>query len=210
MPASEVRIFDKFFTEEEERKLFKTVHERRADIYALRDYHWMKVLRGTGIRIGVLRQLTLGDAQKAMDTQYLHVRPEINKRRKELDIYVVKSVHDSLNELLKIHKKLSAGFDWEIPALERPLILSRERKAISERSLEHRMKMWITHAGLPAGTPHWWRHTWSKRALANGQGDTLDKLRRIQRNLGHSNLKTTMIYTQPDKAEMQRMMIDAS
>ncbi len=110
--------FDVYFTEVEEKKLFSTIKAYKSDVFAWRDYNWMKVARGTGVRLCVLCGLTVGDAKKALETDYLHVRPEINKRKKEQEIYVVKSVQSALRELLKIHKEMGAGTEWD----ESPLI----------------------------------------------------------------------------------------
>ena len=202
--------FDKYFTEAEEKQLFGTVKQFRADVLAWRDYNWMKLARGTGVRLCVLVGLTVGDAQRVAETEYLTVRAEINKRKKAQELYAVKSVKMAFHELVLIHKKMSAGIEWEVEANDRPLILSRNHKGMSARSFQSRMSMWVKKSGLTDGSVHWWRHTLGKRMMSNGQGDEMKNLRRAQVIFGHSELRTTEIYTKPDKESLKELMIDAT
>lgn len=74
-------IFSRYLTEDEEKRLFKTVRQF-ADIYARRDAAWMQLLRHTGIRVGTLSGLTVADAKNAARDHSLTLRGEICKRGK--------------------------------------------------------------------------------------------------------------------------------
>jgi len=202
-------IFTRYFTEAEERTLLSTVRQH-AGLQAERDLHWMLLARSTGVRLCVLSGLTVGDARAALDADVLHVRPAINKRDKAQWLPLVKKSRDALTHLLRIHRAMSAGIEWDLNPLDRPLILSRNHRGMSVRNFQDRMKKWLDVAGLPAGSPHWWRHTFAKRAMKNSIAEGSDKLQRVQAILGHDDPRTTQIYTMPDKEELRELMRDAN
>ncbi len=202
-------VFTRYFTEAEERLLFSTI-KQHAGIQAERDLYWMQLARSSGVRLCVLAGLTVGDARAALDGDMLHVRPAINKRDKEQWLPLVKRSRDALQNLLRIHRAMSAGIEWDLNPLDRPLILSRNRRGMSERNFQDRMAKWVSIAGLPGGSPHWWRHTFAKRAMKNSQAEGSEKLQRVQAILGHDDPRTTQIYTRPDKEELRELMRDAN
>ncbi|MCZ4371401.1 tyrosine-type recombinase/integrase [Vibrio diazotrophicus] len=220
--SSSINLFLHYFTEQEEKKLFKTVKETHG-IYAKRDYYWMLLMRETAIRLGVLAGpdagkaqrhdlpmvgLTVGDAERSLQEGYLVYDSMNAKNLKKHPIALNKSATSALRHLLKIHKEMSEGIDWETPRLDRPLFLSRNNQAMSRRSFQHRFTQWCRLAEVPAGTPHWLRHSWAKRFLERTTSP--DALRRVQAVLGHTNLSTTSIYTAPDRESLDSAMREAS
>ncbi len=215
-------ILDKYFTEREEKHLLNTI-KNTDDIMAKRDYYWMLLMRETGIRLGVLAGvdskkaklknmdttgLTVGEAESALTGEYLQYRGDTNKRDKQHPVSLNKSAKHALSALLIIHKKMSAGWDWSIDRADRPLILSRNRQAMTRRSYQERLQKWCKKAGVSVGSPHWWRHTWAVRYL--DRSTSPDALRRIQAVLGHQNINTTAIYTRPNKEQITTAMLEAS
>lgn len=219
---SSTEHFLHYFTEQEEKKLFKTVKQTYG-LYAQRDYYWMLLMRETAVRLGVLAGpdakkaqrhnlpmlgLTVGDAEASLEEGYLVYQSENAKNQKKHPIALNKSATHALKELLKIHKQMSEGMEWDTPRLERPLFLSRNRQAMSRRSFQARFSQWCRLAEVPEGTPHWLRHSWAKRFLERTSSP--DALRRVQAVLGHSNLSTTAIYTTPDRESLVSAMREAS
>ncbi|MGI9278221.1 MAG: tyrosine-type recombinase/integrase [Endozoicomonas sp.] len=197
-----MKFFTTYFTASEEKKLLATIKQQSADIYAERDYWWMVLARHTAVRVCVLSGLTVGDAQQAISRERLLIRPQINKRQKEQELFGKKIIIEALRNLVRIHKKMARPEDFANLTFEqRPLILSRKHKAMSVRSFQDRMSLWCEKAGLEAGSPHWWRHTWAKRQI-KASDDVARTLMKVQVWLGHEDPKTTAIYTQPDKEEM--------
>jgi len=220
--GSSVQLFLHYFTEQEEKQLFKTVKQTYG-IYAKRDYYWMLLMRETAVRLGVLAGpdakkaqqlhlpmlgLTVGDAELSLEEGYLIYDSTNAKNQKKHPIALNKSALSALKELLKIHREMSVNIDWDIPRLERPLFLSRNRQAMSRRSFQTRFTQWCRVAEVPEGTPHWLRHSWAKRFLERTTSP--DALRRVQAVLGHSNLSTTAIYTTPDRESLATAMREAS
>jgi len=192
-------VFEKYLTETEERQLLNTV-KRVDDVLAKRDYHWMQLMRRTGIRVGALSQLTLGDAKDAIANKRLVLRDDISKKGHGYDVPLASGAVGNLKALIKLRRTQGGTNDDG-----EPLILSREHTALSVRSFQHRLHCWVAAAGLGLQvTPHWFRHTFAKRVIkhstANSPVMVANKL------LGHRNLKTTMIYAQPDREDLQHTM----
>ncbi len=196
-------IFVTYFTEPEEKALLQTIKLRFADIKAERDYYWIQVLRHTAIRIAVMANLTVGEAERIVRSERFVINGAHNKRKKEREFYCKKVVVTALKNLLRIHRKMTVGSEWEdICRLDSPLVLSRNHRGMSIRNYQDRMKFWCIEAKLPfKASPHWWRHTWAKRQLADYDGDPA-LLLKVMTYLQHENLKTTQIYLKPDKEEM--------
>ncbi|MCR8922683.1 site-specific integrase [Dasania sp. GY-MA-18] len=201
--------FCTYFTVEEEKTLLRVSKALSADIFADRDHWWMLLLRHTGMRVSVLANLTVGWAKESLRVGYYSLDPEHNKRKKTQPILVTKKVAKALRELLRVNKAMSQWVDWsDTPLADRPLILSRKHQGISVRNLQDRMAYWCRVAGFNfTGSPHWWRHTWAKRQLANCEGDQLVTLRRIKAHLQHKSIATTEVYVKPDREEMENFWL---
>lgn len=200
-----MNTFDKYFTEAEERQLFKTIRRVKGDI-AQRDYCWMRLARLTGIRVTPLSKLTVGDAFSGLELGYLEIG-EFNKNQKYQKIPLVKESKSLLKTLVKLARRYHKESD--LPDYERALIVSRNGDGMCTRAMQKRFKNWIVESGLKKGTVHWLRHTFAKRFLKKND-NSANALIAIQQLLGHSDLKTTAIYVQPDKESIMEMLNNAS
>ena len=197
-------VFNRYFTVNEERQLLTHVKRFDADYLASRDYWWMIFLRQTGLRVSNLVEFNLGDARAVLRSQRITVRrlKKRNNKNKMRDFFANKRVCLALRKLIALHLKMVKLDRWDCAADERPLLISRNQARITVRSLELRMSAWCLSAELPfSATPHWWRHTWAKRRLA--EENDMQTLLKIQSHLDHADIKTTAIYLQPDKESMQ-------
>ncbi|MEI8634697.1 tyrosine-type recombinase/integrase [Vibrio sp. PP-XX7] len=219
---SESELFLHYFTEQEEKRLFKTVRETYGD-YARRDYYWMLLMRETAVRLGVLAGpdatkaaklnipmvgLTVGDAEMSLEAGTLEYDQLNAKNQKDTIVMLNKSATQALKKLLRLHQTMSEGWEWDIPRLERPLFLSRNRQQMSRRSFQDRFTQWCRLAEVSQGSPHWLRHTWAIRYLERSASP--DALRRVQAVLGHTNINTTSIYTRPNREALVTTMREAS
>ena len=193
--------FDRFLTEREEKTLFRHIHKQRAEPLALRDLSWMLLLRFTGIRVGALARLTVGEARQALACDRLVLRDEISKGGRGYDIRLYTPGLDALRDLLRA-RRLMGMHEFE----DEPLVVSRRGTALSVRAFQARMQMWVSEAGLKIkASPHWWRHTLAKRSMAESVGR--DPLAHVQVILGHRNRATTGIYTLPSREEVEEQTL---
>ncbi|MCP3868331.1 MAG: tyrosine-type recombinase/integrase [Gammaproteobacteria bacterium] len=196
------RVFRRYLTSAEERQLFGHISSM-SGIYARRDHAWMRLLRQTGIRVGTLAGLNVFDARQGMSTKYLDLRPEITKRRQGGRVFLTKKGRTALGDLLKIRKEMGYG-----EAADDPLIYSRKHQRMSIRNYEARMRYWCESASLEvSASPHWLRHSLAKRIMHTSTSD--DPRGVVQAVLGHRSIASTVIYTVPDKEEVELAMEEA-
>jgi site-specific recombinase XerC len=193
-------VFARYFTTGEERQLLRTVARCTGSI-AARDHAWMRLLRYTGLRVDSLASLRVQDALDAIREGVL--RPPRAKGARAYEVPVSRRARVALQDLLRVRRALGHAQDPDAP-----LIMSRHRRGLSVRSLQARMQHWVHEAGLPAGSPHWWRHTLAQRVLEHSTAR--EPLRVVQRVLCHASRSSTAIYTQPTKEEVALSLEEGS
>lgn len=197
-------VFERYMTPREERQLFATV-SRHGGILARRDHAWMRAMRFTGIRVGALSRLTVGDVREGLRTGYLELRPEIQKGKRRHKVYLARrKARPAFRKLLSIRREM--GYP-EVD--DGPLIMSRNHRGMSVRSFQARMKFWREAAGLSVDvSPHWFRHTLAKRLMSQSTAE--NPLQVVQGVLGHASVSTTAVYTRPDREALEQALEDAS
>lgn len=193
-------VFDRYLTEREEKRLFSVMYAQRAEPLALRDWGWMRLLRTTGIRVGALSKLTVGEARDALAHERLVLRDEISKGGRGYEVRLYTDGLEALRALLRARRAMgmTSGED-------EALVVSRRGTSLSVRGFQARMQMWVEEAGLKvAASPHWWRHTLAKRAMH--ESEARDPQAIVQVLLGHRSRATTAIYTLPDRSEVEETL----
>jgi len=173
----------------------QTLNRLMRAVYAgnnLRDIAMVELLVGTGIRVGELLDLKVGDLELKPRSGDVTVRRGKHGSYREIPLTV--EVRKALNTYLKDHKGKD---DREAP------LWQGQRGAIETRSAVIRMleKYAIAARIEPIG-PHVLRHTFATRYLNANPGD----LRGLASLLGHASLNTVMIYTEPTKEELAKRM----
>lgn len=190
--------FDRYLTPGEQRTLLAAIRQYKGN-EAERDGHWIVLMLKTGIRVDAMSKFTCGDARRAIATDTLTLRDEIQKNHRGHQIPLVAEAKRALLGLLRVRK--AQGF---IEDEHEPLVMSRNHGRLCVRSYQLRIKHWARVAGLACAeeiSPHWLRHTVAKRILAKSTDP--DPLRIVQSFLGHASRNTTAIYTKPDKEQMR-------
>ena len=163
-------------------RLFRAIKRSRTPI-ARRDYLIFSVLLGTGIRLGTLVALNVGDVNVQQST--LRV---MGKGGVERDVFLSPALRRRLRSFLGGRNDEDA------------LFLSARGGRLGARQVELRLEYWLKHAGIQSHcTVHTLRHTFATR-LYEQTGD----LRLVQRALGHRNVSTTEIYTHIADAKLKR------
>ena len=158
----------------------------------LRDIAMVELLVGTGIRVGELLDLKVGD---------LELKPRSGQ------VTVRKGKHGSYREIpltVEVRKALNAYLE-EHPQKDKPdaMLWHGQRGVIETRSAVIRMlEKYAIAARIEAIGPHVLRHTFATRYLNANPDD----LRGLAALLGHASLNTVMIYTAPRKEDLAARM----
>ncbi|MBO4245319.1 MAG: tyrosine recombinase XerC [Bacilli bacterium] len=137
----------------------------------------MELFYSTGMRLSELSNIKLND----INGDEIKV---LGKGSKERIVYLDKVANSLLKEYLKSDRTL---FNPQ----ENYLILNKDGKKLSNRSIENIVKEIIREASIKKHvTPHTIRHTFATHLLNNGCD-----LKVVQELLGHESLSTTQIYT---------------
>jgi site-specific recombinase XerD len=148
----------------------------------MRDRLIIKLLYETGMRVGELTALTIGDVElEAGEITIQEAKRHEEGRKVPLVNSWTKTMLRDYIGTRKVRKD--------------PLFVSNKRGALSRRQVERLMEKYGEIAGLDKDKrhPHVLRHTHAVYALKSG----ID-LRTLQQNLGHSSIEVTAIYLTMD------------
>jgi integrase/recombinase XerC len=165
------------------------------DPVGLRDRAILELLYATGIRVGELCGLRLGDVDLAADTVLVlgkgakqRVAPFGEPARVALLDYLVKG-----------RAAMLPGPDRESD--REALFFNRRGRPMTQRDVRGMLERYRVAAGAPAGTsPHTLRHSYATHLLEGGAD-----LRAVQELLGHVALTTTQTYTHVSNERLRRV-----
>lgn len=148
----------------------------------MRDRLIIKLLYETGMRVGELAALTIGD----VDLEAGEITIQQAKRHKEGR--KVPLVNSWTKSMLRDYIGTRKG-------RKDPLFVSNKRTPLSRRQIERLIAKYGEQIGLEKDKrhPHVLRHTHAVHSLKSG----ID-LRTLQQNLGHSSIEVTAIYLTMD------------
>lgn len=191
-----------YFTRKEYKKLIATL-KRDNSYTAQRDLQWITIMRYTGIRLCVMRQFTVEDAQSCIATGRFMARAETNKggvrkdgtvrKKKRVDMLLTEKVKKALVVLIRQHHGDAAEL----------VVTRRDGKGMSARSFQKNFNQWKQKAELSQCaevTVHGLRHTYamewlkSSSAVLAGEFKEIKALRQLQKNMNHNSIDSTMIY----------------
>jgi integrase/recombinase XerC/integrase/recombinase XerD len=140
----------------------------------------IELLFSTGIRIGELVDINLGDLDLEKQTLLI-----FGKGRKERNLYLSSlEVIKKIKEWLEIRDCLNPKCD--------SLFINKYGHRLTIYSIEDIFYKYRNASNINSkATPHYLRHTFATQLLDNGAD-----LRSVQEILGHSSVSTTEIYTE--------------
>ena len=177
------------------------------DPVGLRDRAILELLYATGIRVGELCGLRLGDVDLAADTVLV-----LGKGAKQRIVPFGEPARVTLLEYL-INGRVAM-----LPGTDRPatstaaskrhatadreaLFFNRRRRPMTQRDVRGMLERYRAAAGAPVGTsPHTLRHSYATHLLEGGAD-----LRAVQELLGHVALTTTQTYTHVSNERLRRV-----
>jgi integrase len=160
-----------------------------------RDHVIFSMALGTGLRLGELVGLNVGDVFATDGTPRVRVRirPEIAKRGRAGDVFIPDRLVAKLRRFWKSKKSRGESLD---PAA--PLLCNQSRRRVSKRRVQFAWRSWQKRAGFDRLYPlHALRHT----SVTNVYRRTRD-LFLAQRFARHASPLTTVVYTHPSDQEM--------
>ncbi len=145
-------------------------------------------LRHTGLRVGELCALRLGDVDLSERKGRVTVRS--GKGQKYRVIPLNADVRRALAQYLAVRPRV---------ADDHLFVSQRGGTALSTHGVEQLVATYARQAGLEDVTPHTLRHTFGKGLLDAGVD-----LPTVAALLGHENLNTTAVYTHPSARDLER------
>ncbi len=172
------------------------------DYLRLRDYAFFEVIYSCGLRISEAVNLSLNSYDAVEKTMRV-----IGKRSKERVVFVGTYAKKALDDYLTLvrpmlasrrsskgRKKQSIKEDLDA------LFLSRSGHKLTRQAMHKRYHEVVSELGIES-TVHTLRHSFATHLLEGGAN-----IREVQAMLGHSDLKTTQIYTHLDTDELRNFV----
>lgn len=170
------------------RQLLRTVHKHGN----ARDIAVVELLVGTGVRVSELIKLSVGDIE--ITERFGKITVRRGKHSGYREIPLTKDIRHALSAYLETHP----DSDDADAALWLGI-----RGELKNRSTIFRLLNKYTHlAGMDSIGPHTLRHTFAYQYLQANPDD----IRGLAALLGHTNINTVMIYTQPSLEDLGRRM----
>ena len=148
-----------------------------------RDHAMLRLLSATGMRVGELVMVDVGDVDFANGRVRVVGRGK-RERTLPLDLATLDSIRNYLGHGRPYLTRNAQN--------ETALIVNQRGQRLTRQGFWLIMKGLVREAGLPTGmTPHMLRHSFATHQI--GEGLALEELRQL---LGHASIATTQIYTQ--------------
>lgn len=182
------------FTQEELDILFGHLNENSDTLIGCRDLALLKFQYHSGCRSGEVARLKIDELDLEDETPSALIRARNSKTGKYRHVYFNKNVAKELKRWLKSLSDASYQGAYVFPSLR----YGRPGGKMSVDSINHMLQRRLKEAGLPHKKAHALRHSHAEHGV--------DKvgIKRVQRQLGHSDLRTTARYLRgkdPDRAE---------
>jgi len=158
------------------------------NLKGLRDRAVLEFLYGTGVRLGELHGLDVGDFLPLGDTVKV-----LGKGNRERYVPVTGSAKDTLFNYWGERFAIAGGVNDAALSAHKgePAFSTDVERRISRRTVQRIASKYIRQvAAVTQSSPHTLRHAFATHLLDNGAD-----LRAVQELLGHASLSTTQIYT---------------
>ncbi|MFQ5521809.1 MAG: site-specific tyrosine recombinase/integron integrase, partial [Candidatus Methylomirabilia bacterium] len=162
------------------------------DPLSLRDRAILELFYASGIRVGELCALTIGDVDLAQ-----RLVKVTGKGKKERIVPIGRPAAEALATYVTAREQTDGGVTGKVSRSaglrdhRAPLFLNRRGGRLTPRSVERLLEKYLRRSGMgKAITPHGLRHSFATHLLQAGAD-----LRVIQELLGHARLTTTQRYT---------------
>lgn len=150
------------------------------DVFGKRDRAWLELLYATGMRVGELVSLDIGNVDMLEGSARI-----MGKGHKERVAPLTSKAMEALRGYLAVRRELAK------PDTDGALFLNYRGGRLTARSVARLLNKYVIQCGMLRNiSPHAIRHTFATHLLEMGAD-----LRSIQELLGHESLSTTQRYT---------------
>ncbi len=180
-------------TQDEQKLILRATAKHR------RDHVIISLALGTGLRLGEIVGLNVGDvyAPDGMPKVRVRVRREIAKGGRAGDVFLPDRLVTKMVRFWKWKKRRGERLDAA------PLFCAQSRRRLSKRRVQFMWRQWQERAGFDRLYPfHSLRHT----SVTNVYRRTRD-LFLAQRFARHASPLTTTVYTHPSDEELQDRLL---
>ena len=175
------RSLPKYLTEEEVGRLLDEGYKPGTN-EGQRDAVMMELLYATGLRVGELVSLNIGDVN--FEESYVRC---LGKGSKERIVHLYPKALQELQNYMKSARPIMLGKRKD----EQALFVNHRGERLTRQWVWSVLKNYARAAGIQTSiTPHTLRHSFATHLLQNGAS-----LRHVQELLGHSSISTTQVYT---------------
>jgi len=176
------RALPKVLSVEQAQRLLDAGREQNPT--AARDAAMFELLYSSGLRLGELVSLDIGDGRLDVAQGEVTVT---GKGRKTRTVPVGARARDALRRWLALRAGLAR-------AGERALFVGARGARIAQTTVRERLRARALRQGIDASVhPHMLRHSFASHVLQSSQD-----LRAVQEMLGHASIATTQVYTHLD------------
>jgi len=176
-----------YLTLEQSERLLNTVLENKNEFFRKRDYAIIMLFLNCGLRLSELSSI---DIDKIRNDDAISI---IGKGNKERTIFLNDACVAAIKDYLRVRPKDAID--------EKALFLSKRRRRMSNRAIQHMIDRYLEKAGLDPSvySTHKLRHTAATLMYKYGNVD----IRALQAILGHESVSTTQIYTHIDNERLR-------
>jgi len=179
------------FSQEEIRRFLDSISTHTG--FGLRDRAIFELMYVTGMRLGEIAKLDLGDVDFSLDEVFIRA----GKGRKDRVVPLGRLAKEYVSAWA--HK---ARLWFSASETERAMFLNHDGKRVPASTVRHRFHRYLKAAGIqkPGLTPHSIRHSCATHLLENGAD-----IRYVQELLGHESIETTAEYTRGVAEGLKKM-----
>ena len=192
----------KFLTTKEIRKLRerltkrKEIAERKGNRVAVRDWFVIDLALSTGLRVQEIADLKCGDISANDNLCYLFVNN--GKGHKKRVVCFNGDFKKHFLDYLQWKQKIGEGTNQEDPLI----VSSNTHGHLTKMALQQVFYRSAKRAGIQGHSIHHLRHTYASH-LYKASGFNL---RLVQKQLGHSSIKTTEVYADVFSEDMEKAL----
>lgn len=167
----------------------RMLRQAQAGRHAKRDYALLQLMLQAGLRVGEVATLRVDDVELHERSGKARIRS--GKGGKERSVPLNATVRKSLVAYLKVRPAVAGVGQF---------FVSQKGRAMTVRAIEGVVEECARRAGLEVEgiTAHMLRHTFAARFLETHSGQLVE----LATLLGHADLNTTALYTQPSFANV--------